>query len=174
MKENLTINDFKNMQRYVEQLIEDLEQAAKHPPVKPFIEPPPHIADDEVVSELALIPYKTIEEWTGIKQIAFPSIFKLSDNQIKLLNAAIFKVLESLHIELIDKPKFLPEEVLYDILTDYWDDFVQYLPSSGFDWELCTGDPDTCPYGHFCDCMDELPEDDMQIEENDENNALPF
>jgi len=44
------------MQRYIEQLIEDIEEAAKHPPAVPFIEPPPHIADDPVISELALVP----------------------------------------------------------------------------------------------------------------------
>ena len=163
------------MQRYVEQLIEDIEQAAKHPPAKPFIEPPPHIADDPVISELALTPFKSIEEWAGIKQAAFPGIFKFTDHQIKLLNSAIFKLLDSLNIELVDRPKDLPDEILYDILTEYWDDQVQYLPSSGFDWELCTGDPDTCPYGDFCDCMNELPEEEESPPlENNENEEFPF
>ncbi len=162
------------MQRYVEQLIEDIEEAAKHPPAMPFIEPPPHIADDPVISELALIPYKSIEEWSGIKQVAFPGIFKLTDNQIKLLNTAIFKLLDNLHVELVDKPKELPDEILYDILTDYWDDMVQYLPSSGFDWELCTGDPKTCPYGEFCDCDEDLPDDEPPSPAENENTELPF
>ena len=162
------------MKRYVEQLIEDLEYASKHPPAKPFIEPPPHIAGDPVISELALIPFKTIETWTGIKQVAFPSMMRLTDNQIKLLNVAIFKLLDSLQIELVDKPKSLPDDVLYDIVTDNWHDFVQYLPSSGFDWELCTGDPDTCPYGDFCDCMNDLPEEEAPPLENNENGEVPF
>jgi len=162
------------MQRYVEQLIEDIEKAAKHPPAIPFIEPPPHIADDPVISELALIPYKSIEEWTGIKQAAFPGIFKLTDHQIKLLNSAIFKLLDSIHVELVDRPKELPDEMLYDILTEYWDDQVQYLPSSGFDWELCTGDQETCPYGEFCDCIEDFPDDEPPLRVEDENRGLPF
>lgn len=163
------------MQRYVEQLIEDIEEAAKHPPAVPFIEPPPHIADDPVISELVLVPYKSIEEWTGIKRVAFPGIFKLTDQQIRLLNKAIFKLLDSLQIDLVDKPKDLPDEVLYDIITDNWDDMVQYLPSSGFDWELCTGDPETCPYGEFCDC-DDLPNDEPSFRtvDEDEDTELPF
>ncbi|NOX84788.1 MAG: hypothetical protein GXO86_02305 [Chlorobi bacterium] len=163
------------MQRYVEQLIEDLEKAACQPPSMPFIEPPPHIAGDPVVSELALIPYRTIEEWSGIKQNAFPGIFSLSDEQIILINSAIFKLLESLHIELVDKPTDLPPEALYDIVTDNWDYPVQYLPSSGFDWELCTGTPETCPYGGFCNCGDELPDEEPPSPAKDDDDAvLPF
>jgi len=171
---NQTFHKFKIMQRYVEQLIEDLGKAAAHPPAMPFIEPPPHIAGDPVVSELALIPFRTIEEWSGIKQEAFPGIFSLTDEQIELLNKAIFKLLDSLNIDLIDIPPDFPPEALYDVVTDNWDDPVQYLPSSGMDWELCTGDPDTCSFGFFCDCGEELPDEKPPFPTENDDVDPPF
>ena len=148
------------MDRYIEQLLEDLSKAATNPPEKPYIEPPPHVEDDEVISELALMPFKSIAEWTGIQQMQFPLFHKLNRAQIVQLNEAIFKIFKSLHLALIDVPPDLPPELLYDIFTEHWIDEIQYLPSSGMDWELCSGNPITCPYGDFCDCGEEREEHD--------------
>jgi len=146
------------MQKYINQLIEDLEEVAKNPPTPSYIEPPPHLEEDEVISELALVPFKTIEELTGIKQEIFPEIIHLQGDQWQRVNDAIFKVFESLHIELVDAPPGIPPEWLYDVLTTNWHHPVQYLPSSGMDLELCTGDPMTCPYSEFCSCGEEFDE----------------
>ncbi|MCK9450354.1 MAG: hypothetical protein M0Q90_01565 [Bacteroidales bacterium] len=151
------------MEKYLQQLIEDLETAAKNPPKRPYIEPPPFLEDDDVMAELALIPYLTIEELTGIKQEAFPEVIQMQGEQWQKLNDAIFKVFESLHLDLVDAPAGIPPEVLYEVLTTNWQHPVQYLPSSGMDLELCTGDPMSCPYGDYCDCDEafdayELPE----------------
>nr|NQU93463.1 hypothetical protein [Bacteroidota bacterium] len=60
-------------------------------------------------------------------------------------------------------------------LIDNWDSLVQYLPSSGFDWELCSGDPQTCPFGEFCNCDEELPEEEPQQPfDDDEDFEMPF
>lgn len=144
------------MERYIQQLIEDLEKAAANPPVNPFVEPPPHFEGDLVTAELALVPYKSIEEWTGIKQEVFPEIIHLQGDQWERVNKAIFKVFDSLQIELVDVPREIPPEWLYEVLTTNWKHPVQYLPSSGMDLELCTGDPMTCPYGEFCDCGEDF------------------
>ena len=151
------------MQKYIDQLIEDLEKAAQNPPKASFIEPPPHIEDDPVISELALVPFKTIEELTGIKQEVFPEIDDLQGDQWKRVNEAILKVFDSLNIELVDAPPGIPPEWLYEVLTTNWQHEVQYLPSSGMDLELCTGDPMTCPYGDFCDCGEEWQEEEDKI-----------
>ena len=163
------------MQRYVEQLITDLEEAASNPPALPYFETPPEIEIDDEISELAQVPFKSIEEWTGVQQIAFPHSFYLDDTQIEIITKAIFKVFDCLRLELIDVPQDIPAEWLYDVLVEYWVDKVQYLPSSGMDWEICTGDPQTCPYGEYCDCGEELP-DDGPPQPFDENEDIdkPF
>jgi hypothetical protein len=149
------------MQRYIEHLIEDLEEAANNPPAASFIEPPLHLEEDQETSELALVPFKSIEEWTGIKQEVFPEINELQGDQWGKVNEAIIKVFESLKLELVDVPPEIPPEWLYEVLSTNWNHPVQYLPSSGMDLELCTGDPMTCPYGEYCTCGDDLIEDDI-------------
>jgi hypothetical protein len=44
------------MQAYINQLLEDLENVINNPPVAPYIEIPPHMADRPDMAELALSP----------------------------------------------------------------------------------------------------------------------
>jgi len=167
------------MQHYVNQLIEDLKVASAKQHTRPYIEQKAEFEATTDLLELDATPYKTIEKWTGIKQISFPHSFRLSDEQIDLLLPAIFDLLESFNIDLVDKPDDIPSEVLYDVLVESWDEHVQYLPSTGFDLEICTGDPDTCPYIGFCDCGEEFSEDDDEAppyipEDNEDYPGLPF
>jgi hypothetical protein len=141
------------IQKYVDQLEEDLLDRVSNPPSEPYIEPPLHLGHDPVVSELALVPFKTIEEWTAIKQELFPESIDLTACQCAQLNEAILKIFDSLNLEPIDIPVDIPPEYLYEVFTMNWDLPVQYLPASGMDLEYCTGDPKDCPYGEFCDCQ---------------------
>jgi hypothetical protein len=167
------------MQQYVDQLIEDLEKAAAHPPTPAYIEIPPHLESDPVIAEVALVPFKTIQELTGIDEEVFPKVGYLTDEQMEMINAAIFKVFESFNIELIDKPEVIPPDYLYEAITLSWGMFVQYLPSSGYDLELCTQDIETCLYGEFCDyCLDPEYEEDEEIPPGNRirgsDDELPF
>ncbi|MEA3443269.1 MAG: hypothetical protein U9R19_00935 [Bacteroidota bacterium] len=173
------MKDKNGMQKYVDQLIEDLEEIAAKPPPIPYIEPPPEVGLDRATAELALVPFKPIGEWVGISHEIFPSVFKLSDEQVEQINRAILKVYDSLKLELVDKPQDLPDEWFYDVLTDSWDEYVQYLPETGFDLELCSYDPQTCPYGDFCTCSDEIDFEEFdgsppQRPEDIDVDELPF
>ncbi len=147
------------MQTYINQLIEDLERVAHDPPAPPYIEPPPHMAETPDLAELALSPFKTIEELTGISEEVFPMEYQLSSDQIKQVIEAIFKVFAALNIEVVDIPEGIPPEQLYFALTFSWDEYVQHLPTAGMDLELCSGDPQTCVYGEYCDCFEGFDEE---------------
>lgn len=163
------------MQKYISQLIEDLEEVAKKPPAPAYIETPPHLEEQPYIAEIALVPYKPVSEWTGIDSVVFPCVTDLEDDQWGRVNDVIFKIFESMNIELIDIPKDIPPEILYEVLTLNWDHPVQYLPSSGFDMELCTGDPMTCPYGDYCDCGEEHDfSDDETSHENSGAEGIEF
>lgn len=151
------------MQKYIDQLIEDLASIAANPPDAPWIEIPPHLEHDSAIAELALVPFKPISEWTGIDQEAFPLMFDLTTRQCRKLNEAIFRVFASLNLSLVDLPKDIPQDELYDVLSSNWDHPVQYLPSSGMDVELCTSDPQTCPYGDYCDYCDQPPLSEQEV-----------
>lgn len=145
------------MHHYLIQLLLDLETIAANPPEAPWFETPPHLAHDPAIAELALVPFKPISEWTGISQEAFPDVALLVGGQWERVNKAILKVYEALNLSLIDCPKDMPPEALYEVLTGNWDLPVQYLPLSGMDVELCTHDPQTCLYGEYCEYCDMPP-----------------
>ncbi len=151
------------MERYIAQLIQDLEDATQNPPTKPWIEPPPHLAEHTDIAELALVPFKSIEAWTGIGMEVFPEMWQLSADQCSQVNRAIFKLFDALNLNLVDLPGNMPPEMLYEVLTTNWDEPVQYLPESGMDLELCTSDPYDCPYGDYCESC--LTDDEMQLSE---------
>jgi hypothetical protein len=158
------------MELYITQLIEDLNYVAGHPPERPHIEPPPHLEGDLVIAELALVPFRPIEEWTGINREVFPHMTDLEPGQCLQLNEAILKVYESLNLVLDDMPENIPPEIMYEVLIANWDYPVQYLYSSGMDIGLCTGNPDTCSWSPFCTCNDPEEEDLFYDEEIPGNN----
>lgn len=139
------------MKRYLEQLIDDIQEAIYNTPHTSINKLDHNTEYDQLIVELVTTQYKTIEELTGICKSAFPEVYMLDGNQINMLNMMIANLLDSLNIDLTDKPKDIPKELLYDIFVVHWDDYVQYLPSSGFDWDLCTDDQMTCPYGSYCE-----------------------
>ena len=152
------------MDKYIQQLIEDLQLAAQNPPKQSYFETPPVFDDDPSMAELSMVPFKSIEELSGIKEEAFPSFDVLHYRHWSTVLEAIFKLFDSLFIKLIDVPKGIPKEYLYDVITTNWDHPVQYLPESGMDLQLCIGDPQKCPYGDYCDCDYEWPDDEEHFE----------
>jgi hypothetical protein len=154
------------MDRYIQQLVEDLELAAHNPPKPSYIETPPGFEDQQSIVDLGLTPFKTIEKLTGIKQEAFPEFDSLQSRHWRAVLDAIFKLLDSLKIKLIDAPKGMPKVWLYEAITSNWNYEVQFLPNEGMDLELCTGDPADCPYGMYCTCDVEWPDDEEYFEVN--------
>jgi hypothetical protein len=140
-----------NLDKYVKYLISDLEELTKAPPKQSYIETPPGFEDQEDIVELALSPFRTIEEFTGIPEESFPCVLKISMEDCDKINQAILKVYDWLRLEITDLPKNIPADVLYEALRFHWDLAVQYLPSSGMDVDLCSGSQDECMYGEYCE-----------------------
>jgi hypothetical protein len=142
----------KSMQRYVEQLLADLQTSAKK-----FLEPMPGPATDEErgtedTRQLIENPYQTLEELTGISHEAFPEHIDMDGLQTRRVLRAMLHLLDTCHLK-VYFPDEAPHEIKYEALREYWDIYeVKHLPLSGDEIELCTGDPMTCPYGEYCNC----------------------
>lgn len=167
----------KSMIRYVEQLIGDIQTSAMK-----FLKPMPIPATDEErgaedTRQLATNPFVTLQELTGIEAWLFPDHTDMDGLQTRKVLRAMIHLLDACRLK-IDFPPDAPHEIKYEALREAWDiDEVQYLPLSGMDFDLCTGDPMTCPYGEYCNCDEELPEDDDALPSNDpppEDDGLPF
>lgn len=149
------------MQSYLKQLQEDIDNVIKNPPPAPYIEIPPHMADMPDMAEVVLTPPTTLEELTGIPFEAFPNILELREGQWEPLTGVLMRLLESLNMEIIDLPENYPDDAVYDLIVNNWDEPLQYLPNAGYDIEFCTRDPETCPYGEDCDyCFGENPDEE--------------
>ena len=133
------------MRNYIIKLVDQLDSVANNPPQATHPKRSSLMTIDLAIS-------KSIEEWTGIEQIVFPDISRLAPDEIMPLNSALQQVLDSLNLLLADKPEDIPLGLFYKVITDHWQDDVLYLTSPGWDWELCTGDPKTCPWGGYCSC----------------------
>lgn len=167
----------KPMQRYVEQLIADMQTSAAK-----FLEPKPGPATDEErgaedTRQLIENPYQTLEELTGIGQETFPEHITMDGLQTRRVLRAMLHLLDTCHLK-VYFPDEAPHEIKYEALREYWDIYrVKHLPLSGDEIDLCTGDPMTCPFGEYCTCDEELPEDEDPNTQNNpsaDNTELPF
>jgi hypothetical protein len=153
----------KSMQRYVEQLIGDIRASAAK-----FLQPilTPSTDEDrsaEDIRQLATNPFVTLQKLTGIKATQFPQHIVMDGLQTRKVLRAMLHLLDACRLK-IDFPPDAPHETKYEALREAWDvDEVQYLPLSGMDFDLCTGNPMTCPYGEYCNCGQPLEFDRSDV-----------
>jgi len=167
------------MERYVEQLINDLHTAAAKFLQRQII---PETTEDrglEDTRQLIENPYLTLEELTSIEVAVFPEHKDMDGLHTRKVLRAMLQLLDACYLK-VYFPDEAPHEIKYEALREYWDVYqVKHLPLSGDDIELCTGDPMTCPFGEYCYCNDDedLSDDEPpgpSKESLPENDELPF
>ena len=146
----------KKMVRYVKQLIGDIHKSARS-----FLKPGamPGTAEgrgDEDNRQMMLTPFETLEELTGIEAAVFPTHIDMDGLQTRKVLRAMLHLLDTCNLK-VYFPKEAPHEIKYETLRENWDSYqVKYLPLSGDEIDFCTGDPQTCPFGEFCNCDEEF------------------
>lgn len=168
------------MDRYVTYLLKDLKAATENlPNSTPNLGKTLPIEDMEWIEELANTPYKTIEEWTGIAFEALPDEARLTGDQIERLVEGLDELWDAWYW-LFDMEDYMENPVIrYRMYWDCWTDYVQYLPNSGFEVELCNGAVEGCRMGEDCICIEnplDLSWDEppfMHLEDGEETD-LPF
>ncbi len=163
------------MERYITQLIEDLQ--ARH---KPDAEPMPHsLRDDDDLDDL----FGEVERFLsgGHEQRIgdvldlipeqFPPVDQLSPEHLLSLVQAYHHLLFTWNI-CTDLPEDLPHSTAYLLLVSTLDREV-YLADDGFvTIEFCTYDSPTCPFAEVCRCDEEYEE--MKDFIRSEGDDLPF
>ena len=169
------------LEKYVNQLIEDLNFAVEKRINQPNIPDNIEIRSTNSLIDLIKSPLKTLEDLTGISQSVFPDHIDMNGTQIREVLKAMLKLLDAYKLK-IYYPKELPFEWKYQTLVDEWNEsYVKDLPDSGYDIDFCTGEPQTCPFGEYCDCgdneydfnADEPPEPDTE-NNSGEDIDMPF
>jgi len=145
------------MERYVEQLIDDIHKATWNvKPPHPLWEESEADPDDEV--ELEDMSYvekyiygkkQKISKITGISARLLPPAGKLTSEQKALLATELEKLLSLFHFTL-EFPESYPADLRYPFIVNFWKE--KHVPLSfGEDpIELCDGVEDNCPFPGYC------------------------
>ena len=136
------------MQRYVEQLIEDLEAAKVNIPEGPDYEPTCKVLKQIMGHGNA---ERSIEEWTGIDPIVFPPKQRLNTFQLHIIVDAIVDLWDAFNF-IADFPAGMPIDIKYQLLVRHWTEDVVYFKDDIEIIDFCNCHPQSCPRGEFCEC----------------------
>lgn len=153
------------MEKYLQQLIEDMQARAK-------LAPPPYgMIPREGMAMEEMKPYdfeKSFEEaerlvtgepdflsnQLGFEKLQFPSPEELTEEQIDMLVDEILKLWLAYHL-VPDFPKNLPTLERYKLIRDYFDKELVLISIGEVHIEFCDFEPARCPFPEYCSsCRD--------------------
>jgi hypothetical protein len=140
------------MVRYVEQLLEDMQAITDKMNSAERIPDITEIRSSQSIRELVQNPFVTLDELSGIKYEQLPEHIAMDGLQTRKVLRSMLQMLDAFNLK-VYYPEQAPHEIKYEALRENWDTlYIKHLPYSGDDIDLCTGDPQTCPFGEFCEC----------------------
>ncbi len=98
---------------------------------------------------------KPIAEITGISWVALPEPDDLDEQNKETLATALTQLLDLHHFRL-DFPDSYPVALRYGTIRDFWMSDQVPLTYGMQTIELCTMDPDDCPFPGYCNICDEV------------------
>jgi hypothetical protein len=169
------------MQRYIEQLIDDIRNAAKGAPVHPYDDPALEgedmfMMEMEESEKIAEGPFEQLSDVLGIPLQALPKADQLSVEQMQLLNTELEKLMIAYNYY-PDYPENAPAIMLYNALRSIWNSEVFRVRFGSFHIDFCEGDEEACAFPGFCkSCSDDdlLEEDGPASYLNNPANGLTF
>ena len=164
------------MQRYIEQLIEDIEEA-KNRPRPPKMLLPPELEFVRGAEEYLHGEQYEMGKLFGLEIKQFPPEDKLSEEEIQALTDKITELWQVFNFIPVF-PEGLPVKYKYKLLVDYLEYKTTYISEGNNHFEFCTYDPESCPFPEeFCTCKDfEFDDEDLEMPPSDDfdEDALPF
>lgn len=151
------------MERYIQQLIEDLHQATYN------VRPPHSLwADSEAdpQDELELEDMSHVEKYlygkkepigsiTGIDANLLPPAEKLTTNQQALLAAELENLLDFFHFQL-EFPSDFPAHLRYPFIKNFWNESHVPMSFGTTHIEFCDYEKENCPFPGYCNTCDEV------------------
>ena len=149
------------MQRYIEQLIEDIREAM--PNCNPAIE----LKDNSVHDDESFLKHiEDVEKYlhsegelistiTGIDFNLLPPPKKLTSEQQERLATELEKLLQYFHFEL-DFPINYPVYLRYPFIKKFWEEKHAALSFGTSHIEFCDYDEENCPFPGYCKTCEEV------------------
>lgn len=155
------------MDRYIKQIIEDIEEAKKMVPLPSDIyDGLDEDTDKGEIEDLSYIeqylngPEKKIEDITGIKKELLPPPEKLTEGQIEALTKALISLWKAFYL-VPDFPEGVPDRIKYPLLRDYCEHETKHTTMGEVHVEFCDCDPENCPFEGYCSICKEIEKESL-------------
>jgi len=167
------------MDRYIEQLIEDLNILTSKKNSHTETETESENDDESFLKHIEnvenylygdKIPVSSI---TGILFEQLPPPEKLNKRQQKILSAELEKFLRYFHFEL-DFPRKYPLHLRYPFIRNFWNEKHVALSFGSSHIEFCDYEKENCPFPGYCKTCDEVEAQMKFDEEQSKNNTNEF
>lgn len=160
-----------SIQNYLNQLIEEIREAAKDAPHQKTLDDVKTPEEFEECMEFGHTgrnmdeKTKTLAQLFGIPSSHLPPAEKLSNNQMKMLIEEIEKLWTAYHL-IPEVPEKVPYELHYNALKNEWDEEIVYVPYGEYHMDFCNGNCEDCQFLGYCPTGDEMlsETDDFQNE----------
>ena len=172
------------MDRYIQQLVEDLREAAgKVPEPGPMwdnvdMNNPAEVDDIAYVEQYFEGPREKLSSIVGIESVKLPPLERLTESQVAHLCSELTALLLAYHF-VPDFPDGLPDNLCYKLLREHWDDEHVFVGAGESHIEFCEYVVEECPFpDEFCDCRrvneEAEADDEMEASEPGSEDELPF
>ncbi len=157
------------MQRYIEQLIEDINAATwkVRPPREIWdsvdLENECEIDDISYVEKYVYGEEEPISKITGVDVVQLPPAERLSDDQKSELAAKLEKLLEIHHFKL-EFPNEYPMYLRYAFIFNFWHEEHVEMSFGTSHIEFCDFEEKNCPFPGYCTTCKEI-EEQMRFDE---------
>lgn len=164
-----------NMQNYINQLIEEMREAAKQAPAQKTLDDAKTPEEFEEFMEFGHTgrnmeeKTKTLAQLFGIPSSHLPPAENLSQSQIKTLIDEIEKLWTAYHL-FPEVPEKAPDELHYNALKNEWDEEMVYVPY-GWHMDFCDGNCEECQFLAHCDTGEEIFSENIDPNEKEPPTA---
>lgn len=148
-----------SLQRYINQLLQDIEEATRNVPE------PWYPLEEEADEEFGVLPWmedpenaptKSLEEWTTLKKEQFPPESRLNNTQVNTLLSAIKAMLDAYNCSAVFQIE-VPDRIQYRVIRERFRQEVPMLKANYFFFKLCDKkgqkDRSDCLLGEkYCHC----------------------
>ncbi len=170
------------MQRYIEQLLEDIQNATLRSYQNPGnkknysqFEPDADLASNHIkhAEQFLYGKKQCISEVIGIEKKLFPAPEQLTQNQTKLLVIAMESLWNAYNL-FADLPDNLPSDIRYHLLRENWESPQIFLSHGENHIEFCDYNWEKCPFPKYCQvCKEFHNEHEISLNDHNIENILP-
>lgn len=141
------------MDRYIQQLIDDLAEAEANPVPEPDFGTS-YEDFEKVMLQLELAPNTPSEQLVNVSYEQLPPTEKLNKIQMQNLLIAIFNALSAKGISVCIPGKGAPVELIYTEIRNMFKDGFHAMP--GWTIDFCSGWCPECAFADYCNSCKEL------------------